>query len=437
MYFYTKMTDYFGELYKGYLFQMKKKGLIKKLTVLFIAFTTVLTPLYASAAPGSTDPNSYLTTDSNGNITNSEIQGYESQKQDAQSQVTELNSQLVELMAEVENLKDQIAEKQQEIDDATQDIADAEASEQQQYEMMKKRMRYIYENSDKNVITLFFESSSFSDFLDRVQYTNSIYDSDKEMLDSYEATKLEIQDMKKGLELEQLDLENQQKEMEAKQTSLNAMLAQAKQTVADFDTKIAAARTAAKQRAAELARQAEAEIAAENARKVAAAKLAAQQQQTATTADSNDPTAAGSSQTATDSNATAVMGEATESLNPAPTTGVSGSAVVAYASQFIGNPYVWGGNSLTNGIDCSGFVVQVYKHFGIDLSGYRYSGSLRSVGKAVTYENIQAGDIICYNGHVGIATGAGTIVEAQGKNTGITNYRPYTCHQILAIRRVI
>lgn len=416
---------------------MKKNRLIKKLTVLIISFSTILMPVYASAAPDSTSPDAYLTKDANGNITNSEIQGYESERNNAQSQVTELNSQLIELMAEVENLKNQIAEKQQEIDDATQDIADAEASELQQFEMMKKRIRYIYENDDRNVLTIFCESSSFSDFLDRVQYTNSIYDSDKQMLDSYEATKIEIQEMKKGLEVEQLDLENQQKDLEAKQTSLNSMLAQAKQTVADYDTKIAAARTEAKKKADELARQAQARIAAENARKVAAAEAArraAAQNQTATT-NSKNVTTTGTSQTTTTT--TDIPGEATESLNPAPTTGVSGSAVVAYASQFIGNPYVWGGNSLTDGIDCSGFVVEVYKHFGINLSAYRNSASLRSVGQAVTYENIQAGDIICYQGHVGIATGAGTIVEAQGRRTGITNYRPYTCHEILAIRRVI
>lgn len=406
---------------------MKKNGLIKKLTVLITSFSLVLMPLYASAAPDSTDPNSYLNKDSNGNITNSEIKGYESERNDAQSQVTELNSQLIELMAEVESLKGQIAEKQQEIEQATQDIADAEASEQQQYEMMKKRIRYIYENDDKNAITIFCESSSFSDFIDRIQYTNSIYNSDKQMLDSYEATKIEIQEMKKGLETEQLTLENQQKELEAKQTSLNSMLAQAKQTVADYDTKIAAAREQAKKRANELARQAKARIEAENARKVLAAQQAAQQQKAQQSAKNT---------TATGSTAM-VTGTAGESLNPAPTTGVSGSSVVAYASQFIGNPYVWGGNSLTDGIDCSGFVVEVYRHFGIDLSAYRNSASLRSVGQAVTYENIQAGDIICYQGHVGIATGAGTIVEAQGKSTGITNYRPYACHQILAIRRVI
>jgi peptidoglycan hydrolase CwlO-like protein len=415
---------------------MKKKGLIKKLAVLLISFSTILTPLYAAAAPTTTT------------TSNSSISTLEKEKQETQNQVSEIDAQLVELMAEVSTLQDQIDENQQEIDAAVQDIADAEASEQHQYEMMKKRMRYIYENDDKNIITLFCESGNFSDFLDRVQYTNSIYDSDKQMLDSYEATKIEIQEMKKGLEVEQLDLESQKKELSSKQTSLNAMLAQKKQELADYDTKIAAAKEAARKRAAELARQAAAKKAAENARKVSAAakakaakKAAASGAATTTTTNTADNATTTTTTTSTTTTTTTETADSTpvvtESLNPAPRTSISGSSVVAYASQFIGNPYVWGGNSLTEGIDCSGFVVEVYKNFGINLSGYRNSASLRLVGQEVSYENIQAGDIICYQGHVGIATGAGTIVEAQSRSQGITNYRPYTCHPIVAIRRVI
>ena len=103
----------------------------------------------------------------------------------------------------------------------------------------------------------------------------------------------------------------------------------------------------------------------------------------------------------------------------------------------MGNPYVWGGNSLTDGCDCSGFVVEVYKHFGINLSGSRNSGALRSVGQAVSYNHIQPGDIVCYSGHVGIYAGGGVIVEAQSTRAGITANRSVTCRKIVAIRRVV
>ena len=94
-----------------------------------------------------------------------------------------------------------------------------------------------------------------------------------------------------------------------------------------------------------------------------------------------------------------------------------GQAVVNYAKQFIGNPYVYGGQSLTRGTDCSGFVRSVYKNFGIYLP--RTSYSMRSVGRAVSYSEILPGDIVCYAGHVGIYAGNGQIVNAIDEAHGI------------------
>ena len=110
-------------------------------------------------------------------------------------------------------------------------------------------------------------------------------------------------------------------------------------------------------------------------------------------------------------------------------------SLVSYATQFVGNPYVWGGNSLTNGVDCSGFVHLVYAHFGISTP--RYSQAFKSVGQPVSYQNIQAGDVVVYPGHVAIYIGNGNIVEAQSTRAGITNSRPVNCHTITAIRRLV
>jgi cell wall-associated NlpC family hydrolase len=114
-------------------------------------------------------------------------------------------------------------------------------------------------------------------------------------------------------------------------------------------------------------------------------------------------------------------------------SGSGGSAVVAYASQFVGNPYVYGGTSLTNGADCSGFVMSVYAAYGVSLP--HSSSAMRSVGYGVSTSEMQAGDIVCYSGHVGIYTGNGTIVNALNSSSGITytnvNYSP-----ILAVRRI-
>ena len=98
--------------------------------------------------------------------------------------------------------------------------------------------------------------------------------------------------------------------------------------------------------------------------------------------------------------------------------GSLGSAVASFATQFVGNPYVYGGTSLTNGADCSGFVMSVYKNFGVSLP--HSSSADRHVGYAVdSLAEAQPGDLICYSGHVGIYIGGGQIVHASTAATGI------------------
>ncbi len=116
----------------------------------------------------------------------------------------------------------------------------------------------------------------------------------------------------------------------------------------------------------------------------------------------------------------------------------AGEKIVAYAKQFVGNPYVWGGNSLTKGIDCSHFVYQVLKNCGYYDGPYVTSTYWRTKGKAVSsLAQAQAGDIICYKGHVAIYDGKGMIVEAKGKKWGITHDRSAKYGKIYAIRRFV
>lgn len=115
-------------------------------------------------------------------------------------------------------------------------------------------------------------------------------------------------------------------------------------------------------------------------------------------------------------------------------SGGGGSSVAGYACQFVGNPYVYGGTSLTNGADCSGFVMSVYQAFGISLP--HSSSALRSVGYGVSLDAIQPGDIVCYSGHVGIYAGNNTLLHASSPSTGIKYTSPVTYREILAIRRI-
>ena len=112
----------------------------------------------------------------------------------------------------------------------------------------------------------------------------------------------------------------------------------------------------------------------------------------------------------------------------------TGQAIVDYACQFIGNPYVWGGTSLTNGADCSGFVQSVYAHFGISLP--RTTWDQEYAGTPVSYDQAMPGDLILYEGHVGIYMGDGQIVNAINPSKGI-GVIPATCMQIKTVRRVI
>ena len=112
----------------------------------------------------------------------------------------------------------------------------------------------------------------------------------------------------------------------------------------------------------------------------------------------------------------------------------NGQAIVDYACQFIGNPYVWGGTSLTDGADCSGFVQSVFAHFGISLPRTTYDQI--NAGVEVSYDQAMPGDLICYDGHLGIYIGNGQIVNAQNPEQGI-GISPATYTTILSVRRIV
>ena len=179
----------------------------------------------------------------------------------------------------------------------------------------------------------------------------------------------------------------------------------------------------------EAERQAAARAAEEarKAREAEAARAAAEQEAARKAAEKQEVKKSGAGSSAGSSSGSSAG-------QSAQTASSNGQAVVDYARQFLGNPYVYGGNSLTNGTDCSGFVKGVYAAFGINLP--RTSSEQRSVGYAVSLSEIQPGDIVCYSGHVGIYAGNNTLIHASNEKTGITLTSPVTYRSVLAVRRI-
>lgn len=186
----------------------------------------------------------------------------------------------------------------------------------------------------------------------------------------------------------------------------------------------------------EAERQAAARAAEEarKAREVEAARAAAEQEAARKAAEKQEVKKSGAASSAAASGSSTGSGSGSSAGQSAQTAFSNGQAVVDYARQFLGNPYVYGGNSLTNGTDCSGFVKGVYAAFGINLP--RTSSEQRSVGYAVSLSEIQPGDIVCYSGHVGIYAGNNTLIHASNEKTGITLTSPVTYRSVLAVRRI-
>ena len=328
----------------------------------------------------------------------------EKEKKELQKEIDALDSQLVDLLTEVNQLEAEISSKEKEIADTQTELEAAQKAVDEQYQAMTLRIQYMYENDDRNVLTILLESGSITDFLNRLEYVNSVYAYDRELLDSYEATQTEIQEMKTGLEEEMASLQSQKSTLSAKQTSLNQMISAKEGQMDDFDTQLEEARALA-------------------ARQAALEEEQRRQQEENNSGNAN--TGGGSSDN--------VNGD----LDPGHSTNVSGSEVVSYANTFVGYPYKWGGNDPHTGADCSGFVQYVYAHFGITWSGRMTSVTFRNVGKEVSYNNMEPGDIVCYSGHVAIYAGGGKIVEAQSTAAGITNNRSVNNKKIITIRRVL
>ena len=343
---------------------------------------------------------------------NSTLSNLKEEREGIEEEINTLDEELMEVMASISMVEDEIVELECQIEETEEDLKEAIADEEAQYEAMKKRIQYMYEKGDYSYLELLLECKNMSDLVSKSEYVEELYEYDRKMLIKYQEARQLVEDTKEKLLMEQEELEVSKHELDEEKAGLDELLEEKKAEASDYDAEIAKVKQAAtlfkakiKQQNAQIKKleEEEAKKAAEEAAKASAGK----------------------------SNSSNVDSSSIIS-------GASGSAkgkdIANFACRYVGNPYVAGGTSLTNGADCSGFTFAIYKEFGISLP--RTSTAQRGAGREVSLSDAQPGDIVCYAGHVAIYIGGGRIVHASTPSTGIkygnVNYKP-----VITVRRIV
>ena len=343
------------------------------------------------------------------NQINKDINAIESKKNQVRAQLSSLNDELVDTLLTLEVLEADLKKKQEEINEAQKEYEKFKQLEEQQYDAMKLRIQYMYEKGAVDYIAMLIEAESISDLLNKADFVQEVSDYDDEKLTEYVETKEKVAETKAILEEEQAELQEVEEAQKIYKKELDNKIAAAKNKVANFETELANAQKKAKEYQATIAKQNTLIAQLEEEERKAAEALAEANKNTASSEDGNKA-AVSSSESSSNSGSGSASGSGT------------GAAIANYALKFVGNPYVFGGTSLTNGADCSGFTMSVHKHFGISIP--RSSTAQSYGGKSVSISAVQPGDVIYYGNHVGIYIGSGQIVHASTAKTGIkvSNY---------------
>ena len=406
--------------------KQKKKNKIYKNFILILSFA-VLAAVYPSlTVKASTvsgiqsnidDINEQL-----GRI-NDEIAAAEDEQDLIQEAIDDLNSEIHNTMTSIGLLEDEITQKEAEIADKQTQIEATEAEyeaakqrEEDQRASMEAQTRMLYENGDDSYLNALLKGKGLGDILNSMDYIDRVYEYNKRMLIEFMETKELVLELWNQLEAEKASLEQDRQNLEAdkrvleeQKANLDVLLEQKRRESANYEAEISRLR----QEAAVSKKQLQQE---QKRLKELQAALAAQNRKPSTV---TPPAPANTDYTSVINSASG---------------GDLGKQIANYACQFIGNPYVSGGTSLTSGADCSGFTYRVYADFGYSLP--RTSTQQRSAGTGVSYDEAQPGDLICYEGHVAIYIGNNLIVHASSSRTGIkiSNAQYKT---ILSVRRIV
>ncbi len=440
-----------------------KRRLLQTLITTAVVSSLIVTPVLATPQD---DADSFEQRKSQAEAqAEAQVESLEQQKSQAEAQADSVNNELVNLLVEYDALQKDMETQEGRIVEAENDLKDAEAKEKQQYEDMKLRIKYMYEEGDSSFFSTLVDAKSYADLVNKAEYIQKVHDYDRKMLNKYVETKNEVAELKDNLEEGQAEMQALSDEMVVQKGNLETTLTQMKSQIEDFDDQLVQAKEAA---AEELRRieeeQRAAEAAEAAAREQAEREQAAAEQQTPDnegTEDAGQQDDPGITQPSDTSDDKAEDTQPSdddkedskddssqddkqddddkqeEDTGTKPGNSSLGQQIADMGCNYIGNKYVYGGNSLTNGIDCSGFVQQIHRKFGISTP--RTSGALRSGGKSVSYADRMPGDVICYSGHVAIYIGNNKIVHASNSapypKGGIKISSPANYRTVLAVRR--
>lgn len=368
----------------------------------------------------------------------------EAKKSEAEAQAASVNEELVSLLVDFNALKQDMATQEDRIAQAETDLAKAKEEEEKQYEDMKLRIKYMYEQGDATFFETMVDSSSYADLVNKAEYVKNVHDYDRDKLSEYVETKNEVQTLKTELESGQAEMESMASEMETQKSNLEGTLTEMKSQIADFDAQLAQAEEEAQAQLEQLTEESDTsanvtDTSSDNNSQSSDNQSTSSKPSGNQGGNGNSGNNSGNSSTSKPSNDTkpSKPSGGNESSTSKPSNASLGQQIANKGLEYVGYPYKMGGNSLTNGIDCSGFVQQIHKKFGISTP--RTSGAIRGGGKSVSVSNMLPGDVVCYSGHVAIYIGNNKIVHASNSAAypkgGIKTTSPADYRTILAVRR--